>query len=188
VVGHDWGASAAYGAAALEPDVVRFLITLAIPHPKSIKPSPRLLWHMRHFAVLRRKHAAAKLRANDFAYVDELWRRWSPAWTDIPAAETAHVKAAFREPGCAEAACAYYASIGPRLPASHRQHVTVPTVAFAGEQDMISPRAYEKARHCFTASYEVVQVPGGHFMHREHPQPFAAELLRVLNDHAPVAR
>ena len=49
---------------------------------------------------------------------------------------------------------------------------------------MIAPRAYEKARHCFTASYEVVQVPGGHFMHREHPDKFTTELVRVVRDHA----
>jgi arylsulfatase A-like enzyme len=27
---------------------------------------------------------------------------------------------------------------------------------------------------------EVVRVPGGHCMHREHPEPFVRELLRVL--------
>ena len=184
VVGHDWGASAAYSAATLGPERVRLLITLAVPHPRSLKPTPRLAWTLRHFFTLRSKRAADKLRANDFTYVDKLVRRWSPAWKDMPADETARVKEAFREPGCAEAACAYYATIGPRLPASHRSPITVPAVAFAGEHDNIAPRAFEKARHCFTASYEVVQVPGGHFMHREHPHEFATELLRVLLDHA----
>ena len=184
VVGHDWGASAAYSAAALGPDRVRLLVALAIPHPRGIKPTPRLAWSLRHFITLRGKRAADRVRANDFAYVDMLVRRWSPAWKVIPADETAHVKAAFREPGCAEAACAYYAQIlPPRLPPSHKLPITVPSVAFAGEHDNVAPRLYEKARHCFTASYEVVQVPGGHFMHREHPQVFATELLRVVHDH-----
>jgi pimeloyl-ACP methyl ester carboxylesterase len=183
VVGHDWGASAAYAAAALGPERVRLLITLAIPHPRSLVPTPMLLWKIRHFASLRRKSAGAQLRANDFAYVDELWHRWSPSWRDIPASETAPVKAAFREPGCAEAACAYYAAIGLGLPTSHKRRITVPTVSFAGEQDMIAPRLYEKARNSFTSSYEVVQVPGGHFMHREHPDEFSRELVRVVCDH-----
>ena len=185
VVGHDWGASAAYAAATHGPDRVRLLVTLAIPHPRSIRPSPKLLWHMRHALALRRKNGGATVRANDFAYVDELWRRWSPAWREIPAEETAHVKAALREPGCAEAAAAYYATLGARLPEGNRKRIGVPTVAFAGEHDMIAPRAYEKARHCFTGSYEVVQVPGGHFLHREHPVEFNAELLRALHDKAP---
>ena len=62
--------------------------------------------------------------------------------------------------------------------------ITVPSVSFAGEHDNIAPRAYEKARKRFTKSYEVVQVPGGHFMHREHPTEFTTELVRVLDDHA----
>src|SRR6202453_4659058 len=32
VIGHDWGASAAYGAAALGPERVKKLFVLAIPH------------------------------------------------------------------------------------------------------------------------------------------------------------
>jgi pimeloyl-ACP methyl ester carboxylesterase len=188
VVGHDWGASAAYAAAALAPEHVRLVVTLAIPHPRSLRPTPGLAWKIRHFMTLRRRGAAAKIRAADFAYIDELVARWSPAWHDIPAGETARVKAAFREPGCLEAACAYYAAVTPRLPAPHRLPIRVPAVSFAGEQDMIAPRAFEKARHCFEASYEVVQVPGGHFMHREHPEHFIPELVRVLRDHDSRAR
>lgn len=183
VVGHDWGASAAYAAASLGPEQVKLLVTIAIPHPRSIKPTPKILWTMRHFATLRRKSAGAKLRANDGALVDELWHRWSPAWKSVPASETAQAKAAFAQPGCAEAACGYYAAFTPRMPASFRGQVKVPTIAFAGEHDMIAPRMYEKARLCFDASYEVVIVPGGHFMHRQHPEPFNRELVRAIRDH-----
>lgn len=180
VVGHDWGAAAAYSAAALGPERVRMLVTLAIPHPRSIMPTPVTIWRLRHFFRLRRRGAADRIRAADFAYVDELVRRWSPAWRDVPASETARVKEAFQVPGCLEAACAYYAALSPRLPASHKLPIAVPTVTFAGEHDLVPTRAFEKARHCFTASYEVVQVPGGHFMHREHPDQFVAELVRAL--------
>lgn len=181
VVGHDWGASAAYGAAALGPERVRQLVVFAIPHPRSLRPTPALAWKLRHFFTLRRAHAAARCARDDFALIDELVRRWSPAW-DVPAAETARVKEAFRVPGCLEAAVAYYRSASVRLPRGHRQPIAVPTVAFAGEHDLIAPRAYEKARHCFTASYEVVQVPGGHFMHREHPEHVIGELVRVVRE------
>jgi pimeloyl-ACP methyl ester carboxylesterase len=182
VVGHDWGASAAYAAAALDPERVKLLVTLGIPHPRSLKPTPRMLWTIRHFVTLRGKRAADKLRANECALVDELWHRWSPAWKAIPASETAHVKRAFAQPGCAEAACAYYAAISPRLPEGHRRPIRVPSVAFAGEHDNIAPRAFERARTQFESSYEVVIVPGGHFMHREHPEPFVGELVRTLSD------
>src|SRR5262249_24530002 len=103
IVGHDWGATAAYAASTLAPERVQVCVTLAVPHPMAIQRHPRMAWGVRHFFALRRANAPAKLRANDFAYVDELWQRWSPAW-DVPTTETERVKAAFREPGCAEAA------------------------------------------------------------------------------------
>ena len=51
IIGHDWGASAAYGAAALAPDRVKKLIAIGIPHPAAIKPSLKKLWGVRHFAA-----------------------------------------------------------------------------------------------------------------------------------------
>ena len=183
VVGHDWGASAAYAAASLAPERVRLLVTVAIPHPGGITPTPRVLWAIRHFLTLRRNKAPAKVRANDFAFIDELVSRWSPAWKDIPASETVRVKAAFAEPGVVEAALGYYRALTVRLPAVNRTKIEVPAVSFAGEHDTISTRIYEKARHMFKKSYEVVQVPGGHFMHREHPEHFIRELVRVVGEH-----
>src|ERR1700753_515734 len=44
IIGHDWGASAAYGAAALSPDRVRKLFAIGIPHPAALKTSPQKLW------------------------------------------------------------------------------------------------------------------------------------------------
>ncbi|MBA3394241.1 MAG: alpha/beta hydrolase [Deltaproteobacteria bacterium] len=185
VIGHDWGASAAYGAATIAPGRVRLLVTFAIPHPRSIKPTPRLAWAVRHFVTLRGRGAARRVARDDFAVVDELWQRWSVGW-QVPPSETAHVKAAFRAAGSLDAALGYYRALTLRTPDCHRGPVTVPTIAFAGEQDLISPRAFEKARHVFTASYEVVQVPGGHFMHRQHADHVIPELVRVVTDHARV--
>ena len=139
-----------------------------------------MLWTVRHFFALRSKRAAQTVRANGHAYIDQLVRRWSPAWKDMPADETARVKQVFAEPGCVEAACGYYAALSPRMPASLRASIKVPTAAFAGLHDNFPPRAYETARRCFAGPYEVVQVPGGHFMHREHPSAFITELTRLL--------
>ena len=181
VVGHDFGATAAYAAAALAPERLERVITVAIPHPHSIKSTPRNAWGLRHVLALKRRGAAAMLRRNDFAYTDTLVQRWSPAW-DVPATETQRIKAAFREPLRVEAALGYYRDTEFRPRGSMQLPITVPAIAFAGEQDSVMPpRAFEKARHCFTASYEVVQMPGGHFMHREHPEHFTTELLRALS-------
>jgi pimeloyl-ACP methyl ester carboxylesterase len=181
VVGHDWGALAAYNAASLGAERVRLLVTIGVPHPRSMfPPTPMTLWTVRHFFPLRSKNAGKTIRANDFAYVDQLWRRWSPAWKNVPATETAPVKEAFAQPGSAEAAAGYYAALSPRMPAALKKNITVPTVVFAGLHDNVSPKAYDKAKRCFDGPYEVVRVPGGHFMHREAPTEFIAELIRVL--------
>jgi len=180
IVGHDWGASAAYAAAALSPERVRFLVTVAIPHPASLRPLPRILWGARHMLLFQSANAEVKVRANDFAYVDELVRRWSPAWK-VPEHETRAVKQAFGEPGCLQAALGYYRAITLRLPSRLRRPITVPSAVFCGADDpILKPADYERARRFYRAPHEVIRMPGGHFMHREHAARFIAELVRVL--------
>ncbi len=94
----------------------------------------------------------------------------------MPPDATAEVKRAFREPGAVEAALGYYRAAS--LPS--RAKIAVPTVCFAGTDDFLGPAAAERARRWFTAGYQVVAMPGAHFLHREHPDRFADELLRVL--------
>jgi len=36
----------------------------------------------------------------------------------------------------------------------------------------------------FTGSYEVIRMPGGHWLHLEHPERFRDELLGALRRHA----
>jgi pimeloyl-ACP methyl ester carboxylesterase len=182
VVGHDWGASAAYAAASLNPERVSLLITLAIPHPASILPTPRMMWALRHFLRLRLASAESYTQANNFAYVDELVQRWSPAW-QVPPNETAAVKEVFRQPGSLTAAIGYYRALSPIVPAELRQPIAVPSVSFGGEQDSILQRKdFERAGRFFKGPYEIVMMPGGHFLHREHPARFIEELLRVLKN------
>ena len=183
VVGHDWGASAAYAAAALGPERVSFLVTGAIPHPSSLRPTPRLAWGGRHFLRFQLKSSEAMTRANDFAHVDELVHRWSPTW-DFPPSETAAVKESFRHPGCLDAALGYYRAMSLRAPASLRRRIKVPSAVFSGADDgVLGVPDFERARSWFTAPHEIIHMPGGHFLHREHPARFIEELLRVLIAH-----
>jgi pimeloyl-ACP methyl ester carboxylesterase len=185
VVGHDWGAGAAYSAAGLGPEHVRVLVTVGIPHPASVVPSPRLVWGIRHFLRFQSKRAEELVQADDFAHVDELLKRWSPAW-EVPKNESAAVKEAFRHPGSLTAALGYYRALTLRIPASQRKRVTMPSVAFSGDDDGVTlHKDYDRARSRYASSYEVVRMPGGHFLHREHPKRFNEELLRVLKTLAP---
>src|SRR6185436_19241942 len=179
VVGHDWGASGAYSAAALAPEALRLLVTIAIPHPASIVPTPSAIWAVRHFFALRQRKALRWVPENDFAYIDELLHRWSPEWNPGPE-EAAAVKAIFRNPANLDAALGYYRALRPWPPSSHKVKISVPTVSFAGGTDILPASAYERARSQFTGAYEIEHMPGGHFMHREHPEIFNQKLLGVL--------
>ncbi len=182
LIGHDFGASASYAAAAFGgPERVRQLVTLAIPHPAVVKPSLGLLWRARHFIAFKMPGAVGRLRANDFAQVDELVKRWSPQWS-FSAEDTRTAKECFAQPGSAEAAIDFYKQLSPKLPEGHRKKIDVPTVSFAGETDgaLLDLTLYEKARSRFTSDYEVVTLPGGHFLHLEHPEQFEQELMQRL--------
>src|SRR4051812_41167004 len=88
LVGHDWGAVAAFAAAARAPARFSHLATIAVPYMRAVAR------HLGSAAQLRRSWymglfqlpgvAEARLRARDFALVDELWRAWSPAYRPSP--------------------------------------------------------------------------------------------------------
>jgi len=180
VVGHDWGAGAAYGAAALEPKRVEKLVTVAIPHPASVRPSPTLMWRARHFLLYKLPGAPKRFAANDFAALPEIYKRWSPGWSPPPE-EFAAVRASFADPRSLDAAFGYYRKVPFVPPAFLRRPIEVPTVVFAGLDDpFLAPRDYEKARRWFTGDYAVEEMRGAHFLHREYPEEFAERLLRRL--------
>ena len=78
VIGHDWGASAAYGAAALGPDRVKKLFVAGIPHPATLKPSLKKLWGARHFAAYKLPGASDRFARNDFAALPAIYRAMVP--------------------------------------------------------------------------------------------------------------
>ena len=62
-----------------------------------------------------------------------------------------------------------------------KARIKVPTVVFAGLDDpIVAPSDYRGAARMFEKGYIVEEVPGGHFMHREHPEAFAERLLAHL--------
>ncbi|HEY3994599.1 MAG TPA: alpha/beta hydrolase [Mycobacterium sp.] len=180
VIGHDFGAAAAYGAAAVGADRVKKLVVIAIPHPATLKPSLRKLWGVRHFAAYKLPGAAERFARNDFAALPAIYRRWSPTWNPDPR-EFDAIRETFSDPASLSAAFGYYRKLSPVPSASLKARITVPAVAFAGLDDPIAePSDYRRAARMFDNEYIVEEVPGGHFMHREHPDVFAERLLAHL--------
>jgi pimeloyl-ACP methyl ester carboxylesterase len=180
VIGHDWGATAAYGAAALAPERVRKLIVLAIPHPATLRPTPAKLWAVRHFAAYKLRGAPARFARDDFAELRAIYKRWSPAWSPPPE-EFAAARECFSHPESLNAAFGYYRALRFRPPPFFRTKLAIPSVMFAGSDDPVAKADdYHHAARQFTGPYTVEEMPGGHFLHREHPQIFAERLLAHL--------
>lgn len=185
LVANDWGAFAAYLAVLQAPERFARLVTLGIPHPLSLKPSLSLLWKARHFVTFQfQKRAARQMRKDGFAYVDKLYRRWSPTWKFPPAALT-EVKAAYAKPGVVEGALAPYATMRrdrKLTDAALRNKIMVPTLALGGGDDPSVPSsAYEAARRGFGSEYRWDLVPHvGHFPQREDSAGTAERVLAFL--------
>lgn len=190
VIGHDWGALAAYGVANLAPEKVDKLVTVAIPHPGGLVPGPRTLWGLRHFLFYALPWLPeAHLRENGWAGVRAICRRWSPDWT-IPDDEFAHIVQAFEAPGGLHGALRYYRSFvrralwprGLKTAALLQKTTRAPSLALAGGADpALFVRDFEAARAAYSGPYRVAVIEGtGHFLHREKPRETNAAILEFL--------
>lgn len=184
VVGHDWGALLAYSAAALAPGKVRRMVTLAIPHPATLKVRLRDLRRARHFLALRRKHADRKFARDDYAGVDELYVRWSPTWKTGPA-EYEAVKNAFAAPGSLRGALGYYRQLAFKAPKFLKAKTRAPTLVIAGIDDGTTPLDAFDDLSGFAGPVRLVKVPTGHFPQRERPDLVIPLLLEFLTPVAP---
>ncbi len=118
LVGHDWGAGIGYTAAAMFPEQLMSLTTLAVPHAgrflvEAFRHPRQLRLSSYMFFFQLRGVADYALARRDFAYIRRLWRRWSPGW-QLPEDALEDVIETFRQPGVAKAALAYYrAALSP---------------------------------------------------------------------------
>jgi pimeloyl-ACP methyl ester carboxylesterase len=181
VIGHDWGASAAYAAANLAPERIAQLVTIAIPHPLAFVSHPDALESSPHFAELAQPGAVEAVAQDDFARVDELYALWSPGWA-VSASELDPVKNAFTFEGSLAGALGYYRAFAnvPIDPVLFEQ-TSVRTLSFSGSADGAgSQEPWADHAAGFTMPVEVITLPAGHFVHREAPDDVAAAVLDFL--------
>jgi pimeloyl-ACP methyl ester carboxylesterase len=195
VVGHDWGASAAYVACAHAPERFCKLVALAVPHFSGlgallVKPAQlKRSWYVFFFQL---PLADLAVPLDDYAVIDTLWRDWSPGFTPDPAFMRA-LKDTFSAPGCLDAAIGYYrATFGTTLPdpaladvqAKVGGEIPVPTLYLHGVDDGclgVEGVVDDELRPFFPAGLEVELVPGaGHFLHLERPDGVNERILAFL--------
>lgn len=187
LVGHDWGARAAYGAAVLAPERIETLVAIAVGYGTALAAEPmssaqaRAYWYQWLFATPR---GEAILRDRAEAFCEELWRMWSPTWR-FARDEYARTSAAFANPdfvsivlhsyrhrwgfASADLRAAGAAADDRRL--AELPRIAVPTLVFHGDEDGATlPDATADRDGSFAAAYERVAIAGaGHFVQREAP-------------------
>jgi len=196
LVGHDWGAATAYGAAIRHGARIPAIATMAVPHPRRFTEELRAdIGQMRRSSYMiffqMRGLAEAWVRAGDFAFFDRIWRRWSPGFAP-PAEDLAALKQAMAKPGVLEAALGYYRCAFDRSPAAAEsaaflaRPVPAATLALVGEKDgCIGADFFRKAMRTedFSADLTVETVPdAGHFLHLERPDEIARKVVAFLDD------
>jgi pimeloyl-ACP methyl ester carboxylesterase len=179
LIGHDWGAITAYGAASTAPDRWRRVVTMAVPPPAVASAAFFDFAQLkRSFYVYLFQTALAEMvvGADDLAFIDNLWRDWSPGHDGTE--DLVHVKDALRAPENLAAAIGYYrAMFGGGVLGESPPH---PTLYLHGEDDgaFLADRVPEAKAH-LSAESDVRLLPGvGHFLHLERPD----EINRLVLD------
>jgi pimeloyl-ACP methyl ester carboxylesterase len=192
LIGHDWGAQGAYGAAGSAPDRWRRVVAMAVP------VGPALAGHFFTYDQIKRSFymyffqnplADSLVAAGDLEFIARLWADWSPGYDATE--DLAHVRASLGSPENLAAALGYYRALfdparqSPDLAAEQAAVSSVPpqpTLYLHGGQDgCMGVAAAESSRGLLADGSEVAVVDGtGHFLHLEKPTEVNDRILDFL--------
>lgn len=201
LIGHDWGAEAAYGAAAYAPDRWRRLVTLAVP-PQALDPVLFTDYEQlkRFFYLFMFQDplgfAEAMVARDGMSFLDKLWLDWSPGYQ--PGDHLAQIKECLREPANLAAAIGYYRAAGvPNAPGATAGAAGAAASRYAAEQQAAGLQAPQPTLYLHGAadgcigvelargaerllapsSRMVVIEDAGHFLHLEKPAEVNEHIL-----------
>ena len=192
LIGHDWGAEAAYGAAAYAPGRWRRLVTLAVPPAALDEVLFSDYDQLRRFFYLfmfrdPAGFAEAVVARDGMAFLDRLWRDWSPGFQ--PGEHLAQVKQCLQQRANLSAALGYYRAAGAvgegtgttaqyaaEQQAAGRQPPQ-PTLYLHGARDgCIGVELARGTERLLAPSSRMIVIDdAGHFLHLEKPS--------AVNDH-----
>ena len=194
IIGHDWGAIATTGAAVLAPDRWTKVVTMAVPPGGAVgraffggnTDQLKRSWYMFFF---QQPFADFVVSANDLAFIDMIWRDWSPGYE--AGEDVEGVKAALRDPANLAAALGYYRAMfgaghDPALAdaqAAAAGQPTQPLLYLHGRNDgCIGLEVAEDARAdvADNVTIEIVE-DAGHFLHVEQPAKVNARIVEFLS-------
>ncbi len=192
VIGHDWGALAAYGAVAHQPDRWRRAVTAAVPPTGSIGmklltyAQLRCSWYMFFFLS---PLAEVALPLDDYSYIEHLWRDWSPGYD--ASWDVARVKESIGDPERIAAAIGYYRAMydaSQQVPeladeqAAALQPTPKPTLYLHGRDDGCMLLSSIGSPLDFLAEGSEMEIVdgAGHFLHLERPDVVNRRILGYL--------
>jgi pimeloyl-ACP methyl ester carboxylesterase len=195
VIGHDWGARAAYIASALAPERVSHCIALSVgwgtnaPDQQLSLTQVQNYWYHWYMALDR---GADLVRDDRRGFTRHIWRIWTPEW-ELAEEEFAATAAAFDNPDWAEVTLHSYrvrwglAERDPRYDEIEARlagnpEIAVPALVLHGGSDPCNdPSTSAGKEKFFRGRYERDVLPGiGHFPQREAPNAVAEAILRFL--------
>lgn len=183
LVGHDWGAVAAFKAASEYPELITLMVTLAIPYLTNLR-----WWQYLWYAPLQVWCSSYMLRMQSAffyrpkfgdlrrpGYLDELWAYWAPGW-DF-SAEIDSVRTTLALDGVLDHVTGYYRSaLALNNLGDLKWDVDfgrVPTLILGGDRDRCMLPALFELEFRILAPVAKVKVQllenVGHFLHREDP-------------------
>ena len=175
VVGHDWGANAAWALAAWHPDRVRSLTAVSVPHPTAFTAAYR--------SDPEQKERSAYIRlfwqegkAEEVLLADDA-RRLRRMFGDVVDREAVdEYVAVLSAPGALTAALNWYRAMSSQTPVDD---VAVPTTYVWSDADIAIGRiAAEGCGEYVTGDYRFVELPGvSHWIPEEAPDALAAAIL-----------
>jgi pimeloyl-ACP methyl ester carboxylesterase len=189
LIGSDWGAEAAYGAAASAPERWRRLVTIAVPPlalDERIFSDYDQIERFFYLFFFKTPRAESVVAANDMAFLDRLWAAWSPGYD---AQEDLHnAKRCLREPANLSAAIAYYRADetdierqGQRAAETEALVRTAPqpTLYLHGSRDGCIDVALVRDAESRLSSGSRMDVieDCGHFLHLERPEVVNERIL-----------
>ncbi|RFU21818.1 alpha/beta fold hydrolase [Geodermatophilus marinus] len=175
VVGHDWGANAAWALAAWHPDRVRSLTAVSVPHPtaftEAYRTDPEQKERSGYIRLFWQEGKAEEVLLADGAR--RLRRMLGDA---VPAEAADQYVAVLSAPGALTAALNWYRAMSTGTPVDP---VAVPTTYVWSDGDVaIGRAAAEGCGRCVTGDFRFVALPGvSHWIPEEAPDALAAAVL-----------
>jgi pimeloyl-ACP methyl ester carboxylesterase len=194
LIGHDWGAMAAYGTLAFAPDRWRRAVAIAVPPVASVATGfldYDQLKRSFYIFVFQSPLAEAAVAAGDMAFIDALWRDWAPGYQ--ASADAARAKDCLREPARLAAALGYYrAMLDParHLPryaaeqaAANSGAGSCPVLYLHGSADACLGVDLAAGALKYLPAGSALEVfdGAGHFLHLERPDQANAAILAWLS-------